>query len=327
MNDFVSSLEETKQLEDLQTLVEKLGPVWWGAESVYLYTRESETDRDTALPLRIEDDCVYIGSSRLELPLVVHDLARAKLPQAISKELQLHNIRSLALLPILTAGRLRGIVELRFTKVFHRWRREEIERLYAGASMIQSQLERIGASALSTNGAAPLLNSDASVETLESRLHFPLGDMNSERIGRLVSFGELLFVATDRNLRIKEILGDTERILGVSPGEMRRDSAIWRRVVHRSDQRKILLAFSRSQMSEIRSEVRVIHQRSGAIRWLMVRAVPRRGPTGVHSGWDGFAIDITHRHENERELQVRQRRLVADLHLPEGVERGEQAVE
>ncbi len=56
---------------------------------------------------------------------------------------------------------------------------------------------------------------------------------------RLVDYGNLLIVRTDTTMAVTDVLGDTWRIVGVSPYEIVRDPSIWTRVVPHEDLQRL----------------------------------------------------------------------------------------
>lgn len=227
------------------------------------------------------------------LPFVVKDLQRARVPNDLSLELAVRGIRSYGAFPLMDQGRLVGIVECRFTRSYHRWHPEEI----VAFEELSQSLSLVDASGVPSTGRR------GSTPTEEARGQY----------SRMAQYGNVLIIITDAQFGIVEVFGDSESILGISVSEMKHNSRIWERIIDPRDQaalhRRILRL--RLERGELREEVRAVHQRTGEVRWVMLRAVPQFSPGGGFLGWEGFGIDITDRRSAQEALASESARVEA----------------
>jgi PAS domain S-box-containing protein len=129
----------------------------------------------------------------------------------------------------------------------------------------------------------------------------------------MAQYGNVLIIITDAQFGIVEVFGDAEAMLGISASQMKNNSRIWERIIDPRDQaslhRRILRL--RLERSELREEVRAVHQKTGEVRWVMLRAVPQFSPSGGFLGWEGFGIDITERRSAQESLASQSARVEA----------------
>lgn len=227
------------------------------------------------------------------LPFVVKDLQRARVPNDLSLELAVRKVRSFGAFPLMDQGRLVGIVECRFTSSYHRWHPEEIVA-FDELSQSLSLIDTSGVPSTGRRSAAP---------SEEARGQY----------SRMAQYGNVLIIITDAQFGIVEVFGDAESMVGISASEMKNNSRIWERIIDPRDQatlhRRILRL--RLERGELREEVRVVHQKTGEVRWVMLRAVPQFSPSGGFLGWEGFGIDITERRSTQEALASQNARVEA----------------
>lgn len=227
------------------------------------------------------------------LPFVVKDLQRARVPNDLSLELAVRKVRSYGAFPLMDQGRLLGIVECYFTRSYHRWHTEEIVAF-----------EELSQTLSSVDGAGvPASGRRSHVTSEEARGQY----------SRMAQYGNLLIIITDAQFSITEVFGDAESVLGISAAEMKNNARIWERIIDPRDQvalhRRILRL--RLERSELREEVRAVHQKTGEVRWVMLRAVPQFSANGGFLGWEGFGIDITERRGAQEQLASQSARVEA----------------
>jgi PAS domain S-box-containing protein len=129
-----------------------------------------------------------------------------------------------------------------------------------------------------------------------------------------------VLVTPDGRIRYTYISAGVERLLGITPEQVKADAqAFWGMVVD-ADRDRMLAeqAQAMQQMTVFDSEFRQ-RTRAGEICWLRVRAQPRQMADGAVL-WDGVATDITARKKAEIELQQSREllRLVLDT-IPQAV--------
>lgn len=227
------------------------------------------------------------------LPIVINDLQRARVAGELALELAVRKVRSCGMFPVVVGGRLSGIVECFYTRSYHRWRQEELEAF----ADLGSGLSFGGQNGSTSSKSATMSAS----EDLQSQYR------------RMARYGNIIILMTDAQFRISDVFGNTEQLLGIPASKMLSNAAIWDSILDPRDRdmlrRRIVRL--RIERDELREEVRVIHQRSGEARWMMLRAVPHFSAQGAFLGWEGFGIDITDRRQSQELLVAQNRRLEA----------------
>lgn len=256
---------------------------WYGTPEA----RKSAIDIDT---FTISDGSIMYRNSKCPLSLVVHDIQRARLPGDLALTLTARDVRSFGLFPIKRDRTLLGFVVCYFKRAFHRWKSEEIEA-FVELSEVLSQ---------------PKLTSRPSTEATQ-------GVAFRSQYQRLASHGNIVIITTDNEFRVTDVFGNTEALLGVTPAAMRGTPDVWSRILDPRDvphlTRRIMRL--RKDRTELREEVRVIHGRTGQLRWIMLRALPQFSAEGVFLGWEGFGVDVTDRRDAQDRLLGQNRRLEA----------------
>jgi PAS domain S-box-containing protein len=224
-------------------------------------------------------------------PLVVNDLTRARLPGDLSSVLATLGVRSFGVFQLKRGERVVGCISCFYKKVFHRWRSDEI-----------AALEGLGAS---IPGAEISTADEAQTEGNQQA--------NVDRYQRLATQGNIIILTTDRDFTVRDVFGNSEQLLGVSPDRLRGDPSIWTSLVDQRDAGRLLrrLMRLRTEQGELQEEVRVAHRVTGSIRWIHLRALPFHDPNGVLVGWEGFGVDVTDRREAEEALKRQNARLQA----------------
>lgn len=113
---------------------------------------------------------------------------------------------------------------------------------------------------------------------------------------RILEKGNLIFLRSNDRLQITEILGDTEKILGIPSAELEDNPTGWLDVLLPEHYRSMNLALARvlKQPRRFTKELCFQHRKTKAHRWLLFSAVPVFEGSSVGS-WEGFALDITER--------------------------------
>jgi PAS domain S-box-containing protein len=109
-----------------------------------------------------------------------------------------------------------------------------------------------------------------------------------------------ILVTPDSQIRYTYISAGVERVLGVTPEQVKADAkAFWGMIVE-ADRERVMSeqALALEQMTTFDCEFRQ-RTATGKVCWLRVRAQPRRLPDGFLL-WDGVAMDITERKEAEQ---------------------------
>lgn len=235
----------------------------------------------------------YFRGQPWNLPCVVKDLQRARVPNDLALELAVRKVRSYGAFPLLHQGRLLGIVECVYTRAYHRWHPEEV----AAFDELSASLSQISPAV-----SAPVERSSlGSPEELRSQYM------------RMARYGKLIIIITDAQFGITEVFGNTESTLGISSSEMRHNPKIWDQIIDPRDQASLRRRILRMRLErdELKEEVRVVNQRTGEVRWMMLRALPQFSANGGFLGWEGFGIDISERRQAQEELAAQSARVEA----------------
>ena len=147
----------------------------------------------------------------------------------------------------------------------------------------------------------------------QNRMYRDKLDEAKLRSMRLVEYGNLVIIRTDLQLRIVDVLGDTNGILGIPAERLLHDKDIWNRFLEFEDFRNLARTIQGMADSphELSQEIRVINQRTNSIHWLLLTAVPLYSSAGAFIGWEGFGLDITEKRQTELELIRQSRRIEA----------------
>jgi PAS domain S-box-containing protein len=238
----------------------------------------------------IRSSGVFHNDVKLAVPLVVHDLQRARLAGNLIPALSAHGVRSFGLFPLKRDGGTVAVVACLYLRAFHRFTAKEIDAVSALTSVISP-----------SGDSVPKTSSSSLAKGLRSQYQ------------RLANHGNIVIITTDKQFRVTDVFGNTEALLGVNPQSMRGDVALWERILDPRDiptlRRRITKL--RRDRSELREEVRVVHQKTGKLRWIMLRALPQFSVEGVFLGWEGFGVDVTDRRYAQDRLVEQNRRLEA----------------
>lgn len=244
--------------------------------------------------VRIDDGAIVYREFQCSAPLVVNDVQRARLPGDMALVLGAKGVRSCGVFPLRGDGELIGVVACFYKRLFHRWRAEEIE---AFEDLSQDLLSLESTKLVSSNP----LRQGHTVELLRSQYQ------------RLARHGNIVIITTDSQFRVRDIFGNTESLLGLSTETMLGDPFVWTRLLDPRDlprlQRRLIRM--RVDRTELREEIRFIHQDTGKTRWLMLRALPQFSTDGAFLGWEGFGIDVSDKREAQGALIDQNRRLQA----------------
>lgn len=238
----------------------------------------------------VRDGSILYRGIKCPLSLVVHDIQRARLPGDLAVALTARDVRSFGLFPIKREKSLLGYVACYYKRGFHRWKSEEIEAFVELSETI-------------TEPRLITRSSDSTKQTSSFRRQYQ----------RLASHGNIVIITTDNQFSVTDVFGNTEALLGVTPASMRGNPDVWSRILDPRDvphlTRRIMRL--RKDRTELREEVRIVHGRTGQLRWIMLRALPQFSAEGVFLGWEGFGVDITDRRDAQDRLLGQNRRLEA----------------
>ncbi len=263
-----------------------------------VWRKDEEIPRSVA-PLKSRTELAS-DSCTLE-SLFIHDARRSPLSPHLLERMLTGGVSSFAIVPIDIGGSHKGWIEVHFIGRYYRWKKEDTFLLEECAQYTGMRL----ASDLVIPATPQLKREQANITTLERE---------RERYARLAEYGNLIIVRTDSALRWTEVVGSTEKILGVSAEELLTSPEAWSRVIHPADLRRLLIKVRRFRDThfQVSDEVRVKKPGSNEIRWLLLKGVPLFSPDGSHFlGWEGFGLDITEKRIAEEQLVSERRRIEA----------------
>lgn len=137
-------------------------------------------------------------------------------------------------------------------------------------------------------------------------------DTDIDKYHRLIQYGNLLMVRTDEHLRVVEVQGDTDAMLGVPASDLLSSPNVWTRFVNARDLRRLAIKLRRMTIpTVITEEVRVRQLREGGEHWLLLKAVPLHDANGRFVGWEGFGLDLTEKKDALQKLEAERRRIGA----------------
>lgn len=233
-----------------------------------------------------------ISFRQIKCPSVcaVHDVQRARLPSDLAAIFNTHGVRSFGIFPVLDNARIVGSIVCYFKKAAHRWTPNERASFQVLVPVLCSE------------GAAAVQSTPV-----------PSKPSFRSQYQRLATHGNIVIVTTDNQFHVTDVFGNTESLLGISPQSMRGVSDLWERIIDPRDvpllRRRIMRL--RRDRSELREELRFVHQKTGQSRWLMLRALPQFAPDGQFIGWEGFGVDVTERRYAQDRLVEQNQRLEA----------------
>lgn len=260
-------------------------------------------DHDTLFT--IEKSQIVLGDTPIEEALFINDIQRSRFHPSIREQLEQIDTKSFGLIGLKRGNRAVGWIEVHFRKHFHKWRKEDVFLLELFAEYAVLYIEKGGALG---PGDADSKSSDVSDEVYRERLLEA-----RQQFRRVLQYGNLIIVRTNAHGVVTDVIGDTQKIFGVSPGDLLSDLGVWSRFVPSRDLRGLLRSLREVQenRTEVQQEIRVINQRTGNIHWLLIRGVPLFNGHDEFVGWEGFAVEITERHHIQEELEIQRKRLEA----------------
>lgn len=244
----------------------------------------------------------YERESQISTNIVANDVERARLPRRMAQSLLSLGVKSLGIFHIRSQNQRVGFAVCVYSSHFHRWRSDEVAEFSALEPSIDTAED----------------SSDISAN-IESTV---LGAKLSE-YQRLAGHGNIVMLHTDNRFRVVDVFGNSLALVGVPREELIGDATLWDTVVDRRDrallrQRIRQIRFRRGELCE---ELRIVHKKSGEVRWLHLRALPQFSQEGDFLGWEGFGIDVTERREAQIAAVDKTRRLEALIEITRSLEK------
>jgi signal transduction histidine kinase len=249
----------------------------------------------------------------VSLPLFIGDSSCEGQHAALAEELRARELCSLAVLPLLVAETLYGWVELRFFSQYQHWHKEEYLLFLHLADLLALQL---GAAANPAEAVerSSLQPPQQTIVTAPASEASEVGlERAAERLDQLANLGRMLLMSTDDRLKLKELHGDAERVLGVNLERLSRDSRAWLSLLATRDRRRLLsharqAAQDHQQLSE---ELHLQHPELGVQRWISLQARARYDSQQQLLGWEAVLVNITEKRLAEESLRAERQRIKA----------------
>jgi PAS domain S-box-containing protein len=260
-------------------------------QATFSLFRNQVTTNSSQPLFRLSANGVAYLNTQIPAPLTVNDLSRARLPGDLASSLGGLGVKSLGVFRLSRNGVPIGVVSCFYKNSFHRWRSDEIAAFQQLGDML------------------PLLPEPSEEDSYVASSV----EQNVDRYQRLATRGKIIILTTDRNFSVTDIFGNAEEFLGISSEQLKGDPAIWAKLVDQRDASRLIRRIMRlrTNEAELQEEVRVIHQKTGQTRWILLRALPYRDEAGMLLGWEGFGVDVTERREAEQALVRQNARLHA----------------
>jgi PAS domain S-box-containing protein len=280
-----------------------------GADYVSITLRDASNSNDTGdycapsfsskreafkslLTCRSDGSLWFRDSTQINSDLIANDLDRARLPKDMAHSLRSLGIKSFGLFLIRSNGARIGAVVCAFASQFHRWRADEIAEL--------------------TNFGADVKEQQGPVDVAKDVESTVLGAKLSE-YQRLAGHGNIVMLHTDNRFRVIDVFGNSLALVGLPKEALIGDAGIWDKIVDRRDRALLRQRIRqiRAKKGELCEELRIIHGKTGEVRWLHLRALPQFSAENDFLGWEGFGVDVTERREAQVAAIDKSRRLEA----------------
>ncbi len=214
----------------------------------------------------------------IRLPVAISDAQRERIPAELSELLSKSGIKSWL---AVSSSSGNTAAEIWFQTGYVRMRREDITLLKLAIDELELLLERSG------------------------------GDFDAAEYNRLVKYGRVSVIKTDRDFNVIGVSGGIIEALGILPEELFRPGA-FRSIIAADDFGRISRKIKRLARDprEITEEIRINHAYGGA-HWLLVRLYPILSANKELQGWEAIAFDISEKKEAEGALLIQNRRVEA----------------
>lgn len=285
-----------------------------GEASVRRYTSNSGSTQNpsnstnapssvASAPLTFNPRGIYLDGSEIKGAGIFHSSSsrgtadeedNRRTGQSVPAWLKANGIASFLVVPIYLRGKVAGYVAATWTRPYHM--NQSISEAQSLATMVSLESNRF----LRVVSHQPSIRRD---------------------FERLIDVGQLIVMRTDANFVVNELVGNTEVLLGVPREELTHNPLIWKKLFNEVDLRALREKLrGLSLAEELREEVRLINQRTGSSRWILVRGVALRGEDGVLAGWELYGVDITDKHAADQELRRERERLSALFQVSQSVQ-------
>lgn len=146
---------------------------------------------------------------------------------------------------------------------------------------------------------AILLLSD---QKIEQKYKDELDEINLRSM-KVLDHGRLVIINSDTELKVNEIFGNTQEILGVSSKLLLDNPTLWTKLLNPEDYKSLSRKVYRlnKKPKSFEKELRFMNPKTRQYRWILFSAVPVI-EKGLLVGWEGFGIDITSKKKAGLEL-------------------------
>ena len=237
----------------------------------------------------------------LELPVFISDIEKSRAERDLIDELVARRFNSFAAALIYCEGTPKIKVEIAHQGTYFKWRKEDMFLIEQICSMVDVAL----------SGRKPVIPAEAITEVPEDKMDRSNSTEGSYQ--RLARYGNLLFIKISTSFQILEILGDTNKILGIDAKELLKNVKVWERFIKPEHLKRLRrdLARMRFMQQEFREEIAVKSLNHPNGRLLYVQVIPIADTDGKTLFWEGFAVDITDKRNAEEELRNQSKRVEA----------------
>lgn len=241
------------------------------------------------------DGSFVAAQEEVELPLFISDVNKSRAPQSLLSALKMEQCSSFAAAAVYKGETPKLIVEISHSGSYFKWRKDFMFLLEQICSLVEIALSSQGEGIFENVPAAPQIRSAKN---------------SYERLAR---YGNLLFIKINSAFQIIEILGDTQKILGLDSKELLADMTVWQRYISAPDLKRIRRNFARMRFmhQEFSEEVLIKTPHNGEGVILFVRAMPIYDDEEKLLFWEGFALDITEKRKRESQILNQRRRIEA----------------
>lgn len=269
-----------------------------------------ESAKNSLSLFKLSEGKLFVGEEQHTKSLFINDIEIEKGSVHLCDELKNQETKSFALLSIKNiSSQVIGWIEVHFRKRFYRFRREDAFILDIVAEYTRYYGDKIS---LVTSINENKIDHKSSSEVTDQLYKERLLEARQE-YGRLLQYGNLIIVQTNDKGIVTNVVGDTEKIFGVAPGELISDLGVWERFVPARDFRLLLRLVKGGiqERQELEEEIRIVNQRTREVKRLLIRGLPRFSGDDVFIGWEGYAVDITEKHKIQEEVDSQRKRLSA----------------
>jgi len=246
---------------------------------------------------------IQYGHTVIEPPLFEPDTANSIINPEIKTELLNRNIQSYSIQRFEISPSIVVFLELQFTTSKFVFSSHSQQVIHFVMFVIKEYIDKNATLNL------PDKSESISVTPTESPVQLQAA------YARLLNYGDLIIVRTDKSLNVLDVVGDSLKRFGVSLEMFKQRASIWKELMYPEDRKALVQLLRQSQHTKacVDKEIRIFHQITGETRWFLMRAVPLLNIDGTIRGWEGIGFDVTSKKRVEEKLLQSTSRLHALL--------------